>query len=457
MTKMSTVMTIEEKDLDSVEKRKNFTIGIVGSGRIYLLYACLFAQAGFKVVAADLNQYILTFLKKDRIPYLQTECNTLLKRYIKDGLLIPASNIREVASKSDAIVLLVHVIIDQNKKPNYSSVEKACREVGMNLRSGCLVIVASMMGLGITESLVKVTLENASGLRAGVDFGLAYSPPNISSKSLEDLANFPRVVGGVNKRSLQVACFILKTIINGEVVMMENIRDAEAVKLFEDAYQDANIALANEFAKFCEKIGIDFMTAQKAISLHSNCPMPIPRIAKGNSLKASHILLEEARLADARLLMLSLALKVNDDMLRHGFRLVMDSLRACNKTIRRSRVSVLGISGHPDVKDLIGFPAERFVNMMKKRGMVVRVYDPLFSYNELVEMGYPAERTLRKAVEGADCLIVVSEHDQFRHLNLNKIKFLVRKPSAIVDIARAIDPIKAEREGFIYRGLGRGA
>lgn len=327
----------------------------------------------------------------------------------------------------------------------------------MNLRSGCLVIIASMMGLGITESLVKEKLENASGLKAGVDFGLAYSPPNIASRPLlEDLANSPRVVGGVNKRSLQIACFILKTIINGQLVEMESIRTAEAVKLFKDAYQDVSTALANEFAKFCEKAGIDFMTAQKAISLHSNCHMPIPRMAKRNSLKASHILLEEARLADARLQMLSLALKVNYDMLYHGFRLVTDGLRACNKTMRRSRVSVLGISSHPDVKDLRGFPAKQFVNMMKKRGMVVRVYDPLFSYNELIEMGYPAERTLRKAVEGADCVVFVTGHDQFKHLSLSKIKFLVRKPSAIVDMAYVIDPIKAEKEGFIYRGLGRG-
>lgn len=455
---MSTVMTIEEKDIDSVEKRKSFTIGIIGSEQTYLLYACLFAQAGFKIIAADSNQYILTFLKEGRIPSLQAECNALLKKYIKDGLLTPTNNFREVASKSDVLMLLIHATIDQNKKPNYSNVEKACKEIGMNLRVGCLVIVASTMGLGITESLVKETLENASGLKAGADFGLAYNPANVASRPiLEDLANLPRVVGGINKRSIQIACLILKTIIKGEIVEMENIRAAEAVKLFEHAYQDVSVALANEFAKFCEKVGIDFITTQKAISIHSNCQLPVPRIVKGNSLKTLYLLLEEARLVDARLPMLSLAIKANDDMLLHYLRLVTDSLRACSKTVRRSRVAILGISSHPNVGDLREFPAEEFANMMKKRGMIIRVYDPMFSYNELVEMGFPAERTLKKAVEGADCLIVVSEHDQFRHLNLSKIKFLVRKSSAIVDIARVIDPIKAEREGFIYRGLGRGS
>ena len=176
-------------------------------------------------------------------------------------------------------------------------------------------------------------------------------------------------------------------------------------------------------------MGIDFITTQKAISIHSNCQLPVPRIVKGNSLKTLYLLLEEARLVDARLPMLSLAIKANDDMLLHYLRLVTDSLRACSKTVRRSRVAVLGISSHPNVRDLREFPAEEFANMMKKRGMVIRVYDPMFSYNELVEMGFPAERTLKRAVEGADCLIVVTGHDQFRHLNLKKIKFLVRKPS----------------------------
>lgn len=99
---------------------------------------------------------------------------------------------------------------------------------------------------------------------------------------------------------------------------------------------------------------------------------------------------------------------------------------------------------------------EQFIALMKKKGIIVRIYDPLFSYTELAEMRYPAERTLKKAVEGVDCLIFVSGHEQFKHLILKKIKFLVRKPSAIVDLARVIDPVEAEKEGFIYRGIGRG-
>ena len=103
--------------------------------------------------------------------------------------------------------------------------KKACKEIGMNLRAGCLVIVASTMGLGITESLIKETLENASGLKEERTLALLTTPQmSLLRPILEDLANLSRVVGGINKRSIQIARLILKTIIKGEIVEMENIR-----------------------------------------------------------------------------------------------------------------------------------------------------------------------------------------------------------------------------------------
>jgi len=94
--------------------------------------------------------------------------------------------------------------------------------------------------------------------------------------------------------------------------------------------------------------------------------------------------------------------------------------------------------------------------MMNKKEMLVRVYDPLFSFKELTGMGYPAERTLRKTIAGTDCLLVTVGHDQFKRLRLRKVKFLAKRSAAIVDMAHIINPAEAEREGFVYRGVGRG-
>ena len=93
---------------------------------------------------------------------------------------------------------------------------------------------------------------------------------------------------------------------------------------------------------------------------------------------------------------------------------------------------------------------------LRAKGAIVQVYDPFFSQKELTEYAFPAKKTLTKAVEGTDCLLIAVGHDRFKRLNLRRIKFLMKKPSAIVDMGHVIDPVKAEKEGFVYRGAGRG-
>ncbi len=108
------------------------------------------------------------------------------------------------------------------------------------------------------------------------------------------------------------------------------------------------------------------------------------------------------------------------------------------------------------MKESRGSPTKKLVNILRKRGASVQVYDPFFSSKELSEMGYSAETTFTKAVEGVDCIIITVGHDKFRRLNLRRIKLLSKKPVAIVDMGHVLDPAKAEKEGFVYRGFGRG-
>jgi len=313
------------------------------------------------------------------------------------------------------------------------------------------------MGPGVTETLAKETLENASGLKAGIDFCLAYCPIcDTSEHILEDIATRKRVVGAINLQSLNVACLILDTITKGEIVKVRDIKTAEAVKLFEKAYQDVNVALANEFAHFCEKAGIDFVEAWNAVNPQPHHGLQVAMTADVHAPEDSYLLLEEAEPVNAKLRMLTLARKINDETLDHTLHLVRDALRSCQKTLRRAKISVFGVSSCPNMKEPCGSPTKKLVNMLKKRGVSVQVYDPFFSHKELSSMGYSVKATLTKTVEGADCIIVAVGHDRFRRLNLRRINFFVKKPAAIVDMGHVINPAKAEKEGFVYRGIGRG-
>jgi len=454
---MAVTTKLAREDIDTPEKREKYTVSVVGCERVGLPTACLFAEVGFKVIGVDSNRRIVDLLKKGKSPFTEPQLRAFIEKQVKSSHFTATTNARKAVSASDVIIINVPTPVDKKKKPDYSHIEKTCREVGMGLRSGSLIIFQSTMGPGITETLAKETLENASGLKAGIDFGLAYCPVcAVPRRTLEDITTRARVVGAINQQSLEAACLLLGTITNGKTVKVRDIKTAEAVELFEKACQDVNVALANEFAHFCEKAEIDFVEACNAFNPNPHHSLQVPGIAYVHASEDSLLLLEEAEAVNVKLRMLTLARKINDETLNHTIHLVRDALRSCQKPLRRAKISVFGVSSRPNMKEPRGSPTKKLVNTLKKRGVVVQVYDPFFSQKELSKMGYPAKATLTKTVEGADCIIIAVGHDRFGRLNLRRIKFFVKKPAAIVDMGHVVDPAKAEKEGFVYRGFGRG-
>jgi nucleotide sugar dehydrogenase len=244
---------------------------------------------------------------------------------------------------------------------------------------------------------------------------------------------------------------LLETITKGEVIRVKSIKTAEAVKLLEESYKDVNIAFANEFAQFCEKAGIDFAKVLNIID-----PLKFSRMAGLHKSRDSYFLVEEAEAVDVKLRMLSLATKINDETLDHAIRLIRNALKSCQKTLKRSKIAVFGISSLPNSKRVTNSATRKLVKQLKKRGVSVKVYDPLFTYKELLSMGYDAEPSISKTVEGTDCIVVAVAHDRFKKMNLKRIQMLMKQPAAVVDMGQVVDPVKAERAGFVYRGLGRG-
>ena len=449
---MPKIMKLAGKELESPEKRQEYTVCVVGCGRTGLVTASLFAEAGFKVVGVDSSRHIVHQLKRGKSPFTETNLRKLIEQGIKKGQFSATTNIRKAVSESNIIIMAVPSTLDKKKKPDYSRLEKTCRDIGMSLTAGAIIIFQNNIAPGITQTLAKEVLENASGLEAGTDFGLAYSSTlNGSMNPSKNVPNGTKVVGGITKRSLKVACLILDTITNGEIIRVKDIKTAEAVKLLEEAYKDVNIAFANEFAQFCENAGIDFVKVRDIIN-----PLKFSGMAGLHTSRDSYVLVEEAESLNVKLRMLSLSTKINDETLDHAIRLIRDALRASQKNLRRAKVSVFGISALANRKKVSNSATKKLVQELKKRGVVVKVYDPFFSHKELLSMGYSAEASLSKTVEGADCLVVAVAHDRFRRLNLHRLQMLMKQPAALVDMGQVVDPVKAEKAGFVYRGFGRG-
>jgi nucleotide sugar dehydrogenase len=450
-------MKLEAKDLDTAEKRGKYTVCVIGCGRIGLPTACTFAETGFQVIGADADPGVVSALRKGRASVVETGLGVLVKKYVKAGRLKATGDAIKAVSQSDIVLIVVATVVDVKKKPDYSYVEKACKDVGMGLRRGTLIILASTVGPGITENLVKDTLENASGLKAGKDFGLANSPTRAApGRILQDLVTYARIVGAVNDESFRVAHLVLGTVCKGRIIKVRDMRTAETVKLFENVYRDVCLALSNEFGLLCEKTKVDYLEAQAAANTQPYCHLLHPGIVGGHIPKDPYLLLEEAENAGANLSLVALARKVNDAMPQHAVQLARDALSRYQKPFRRAKIALLGVSYSPNTKEHRGSAISRLVKAFTDKGALVRVFDPLYSYKELKDLGYPAERTLSKAVEGTDCMVIVVGHNRFRRLNLRKLKLLMTKSAAIVDMGHVIEPEKAEKAGFIYRGVGRG-
>ena len=445
-------MKLSSKELQSAKTRQNYTACIVGCGRTGLVTAGLFVEAGFRVIGVDSSSHIIHQLQKGISPFTETDLRKFIEPKIKNSRFISTTNLRKAVSQSNIVVVGVSASLDSKKKPDYSRFEKACKDIGMSLTAGSLVMFQNTMGPGMTQTTVKEILENASGLKAGENFGLAYfSTLNNSSNPSDNVHNGTKIVGGLTKRSLNVACTILETITKSHIVRVKDIKIAEAVKLLEEAYKEVNLAFANEFAKFCENAGIDFVTMRDLIS-----PIKFSGMAGLHTPRDSHILVNEAEALDVKLRMLSLSTKINDETLDHAIRLIREALRTTKKNVRRAKIAVFGVSALPNRKKVAHSTTKKLVKQLKKMGVTVKVYDPFFTPNELTSMNYDAEKTMSQTVEGIDCIVIAVAHERFTRLNLKRLHLLMKQPAAIVDMGQVIDPTKAEKAGFVYRGFGRG-
>jgi nucleotide sugar dehydrogenase len=455
---MSSTSTIKLMEIENNAQRGKYTVGIIGCGRTGVLHACLFADAGFQVICADTNQALVDNISKSRVPFLKNEIEPNLRKHVNDGRLRATNDLKSTAAQSEIIIVTVPVTVDEKGKTDYSNLERALKQVGSNFRKGTLIIIASIVRIGATEGFLKEILEGVSGFKIGTDFFLAYSPVLFPERqTLKTLSDYRRIVAAADKNSLEVASTVLGTITKSCSAKTYNIKMAEAMMLFEAAHEYTKLALANEFALLCEKMGVDYLAVQNLAKTNPNSGLAPPTLACENGDEALHILLDEAENLDLKLKISKAAAETNVEALKNAANLIREALKSCGKTLRRAKLSILGVSQTPNVMDVPKSSAKKLGEMLETKGAKISIYDPYLSSKASIELKQASfKKSLTEAVEGADCIVIFTGHDQFKRLNLKKLRLMAKMPAAIVDFEGVIDPGKAEAEGFIYRGLGRG-
>jgi len=435
------VLHLKPTDVDTDEKRSKYSVAVVGCGHKGIFYANAFADAGFNVLCTDSDASVVKKAARGKTAFAMPEAQTKLKSHIAAEKIDVTSELKKAVAKSDIIVVAITAKIDEQKNNDCTGVANICKQIGAAIHSGVLVIYGGIAGLNFMEGTLKEALENASGLKAGKDFALAYSPilnTGVASADLE------LKIAATDEVSLKAAATILVTITK-KVKEVSDLRTAEAAALFEVAKQDTTTALANELSVFCENAKIDYFKVLDALNLNST--EFHPTIAEEENKNQAYLLMDAAENINAKLRLTTLARQINEDIVRHAANLAIEGLKRCNKSIRRSKVAVLG----PVIPDS---GSGLFVKMLEQKGAKITQYNPTAKKGNS-ELG-DVKSSLNEAVEGADCIVLLSDSEQYSHVNLKKLKALVKSPAAVVDLVGRIDPTQVDTEGFIYTGLGRG-
>ena len=418
-------------------------ICIIGLGYIGLPTGSTFAKHGIKVTGVDNNPEIIESLKKGKVHIFEPGLGELVTDAIKCGNLTVSTRPVE----ADAFIIAVPTPFFDEKKADLSYVCSAAEAILPVLREGNLVVLESTSPPLTTENILRPILEK-SGLKAGSDFLLAYSPERVlPGQILRELVENARVIGGIDRASAEAGRDLYATFVKGEIILTD-ATTSEMVKLMENTYRDINIATANEFSRLADRFGVDVWEAIQIANLHPrvNILNPGPGVG-GHCISVDPWFFVEA--APDITPLIHTARIVNDS--QPNF--VLDQVKKLLGDLKGRNITALGLAYKPDVDDLRESPAAKVVHLLAEQGAQVRVYEP-FKVNFPVK-GALSCSSLKEAVEDAELLVLLVGHDQFK--NLASAQLAAMTPARIVlDTVNAWPVEKWSENGFkIYR-LGNG-
>jgi len=451
------IMSYSRSQVFSRLKGGEIRICVVGLGRVGLPTAAVFAESGAKVIGADIDKEVVesTNFGNSRFED-EPGLSKLIEEVVKKGNLKATTNISDAVSASDVSIICVPTPVDEQKVPDYTAIKEACTEIAKAMKGESLIVVESTVGPGTVEDMLVPILEKISGMKVCRDFGVASCPERGNpGRMLENLRSVPRIIGGIDDKSTDVASWLYEAAFGVKVVKVSNPKTANAVKLTENLFRDVNIALANEFALLYEKLGIDTIEVINACATKYNFMPHYPGAGVGGPClpSNSYYLIVEGIKAGNIPYLIRMAREINDRMPEHVVALVSEALNDVGKTVRGSKIAVLGVSYKPDVRDLQLTPLEKIVEKLRTMGAEVSIYDPMFRGEKVFRV--VVANSLVEAASKADCVVIGTAHSEFRNLNLKQLAMVMEKPSALVDSRHIVEPLEVKQAGFAYRGVGR--
>jgi nucleotide sugar dehydrogenase len=422
-------------------------IAVVGLGHIGLPLAVQYATRGHAVVGADINPTIVDAANRGQSPHLDEPALVEgVPRVVAAGNLRATTSTREAVEAAEAVVVIVPVVVDAARQIDFGQIDAATREIAGGLQPGTLVLYETTLPVGTTRDRLGRMLAEGSGLELDKDFFLAFSPERVLvGRVFLDLRRYPKIVGGTSEESGRRAVAFYQAVLDEgtEVHTVANAETAEMTKLAETTYRDVNIALANEYARYAARRGIDVLEVIGAANSQPFSHIHQPGVGVGGHCIPvyPHFLFN----GDPDLRLPPMARAINEEMGAWTVALAEERVGSLDG----KPVVVLGVAYRADVREDAFSSAFRLRDELKASGARVYGHDPYFPPDHLRQMGF--EPYDLSAPADARVAILQAGHEAYRELDPRSIPGL----ELFVDGRNALDRATFDRAGIAYVGIGR--
>jgi UDP-N-acetyl-D-glucosamine dehydrogenase len=414
---------------------KSITVAVLGLGYVGLPLAVVFAEAGFKVIGVDPVVEKVEMVNRGE-SYVLDVSSEALRELVQAGM-ISATTDFAACKAADAVSICVPTPLRKTGDPDLSYIISATEGLAPHTHAGMVVVLESSTYPGTTREMVLPRLTSETGLKAGEDIFIAFSPERVDPGRKDWVTkNTPKVIGGITEACSEVAAHWYALALD-TVVPVSSTEAAEMAKLLENTFRMINIGLVNELAIMCDRLDVDvwevieaaatkpfgFMKFTPGPGLGGHC-IPIDPLYLSWKMKSLHY---TARFIE-------LASEINTSMPRFSVGKVQDALNECGKAVKGSRLLVLGVAYKPDIDDLRESPALDVIHLLQEKGADVVYHDPFiphFRHNGW-EMNSVKEEHLMREIRGADAVVITTNHSQYDYA------VILQNANLIIDTRNAL-------------------
>ncbi len=439
--------------MQSSSTGESSTVAVVGLGKIGLPLAVQYALHGYTVIGCDTNISVVESINAGR-SHVQEEVELEMEvpHLVRKGVLSATVDTTEAVRKASVVVVIVPVLVNAQHEVDFGTIDAATAAIGAGLQSNTLVVYETTLPVSTTSQRLRAILERTSHLNACQDFYLAYSPERVSSGTIfRDLHLYPKVVGGIDERSTTRVKAFYRSVLDAKIITMASTDEAEFVKLIETTYRDVNIALANEYAQYADMHGLNVATAIEAANTQPYSHIHTPGVGVGGHCIPVYPHFLFAYPKDTKhqeyLSLPRQSRLINDSMAEYAVQRIE---HAIGELAGRS-VLVLGVAYRGDVKETAFTSAKLLQEALRQHRAQVYVDDPLFSDQELRELGYT--HLPQKLEQQIEVIILQSAHQSYRTLNFARFT----RCQVVLDGRKALNQQAIEAQGIRYIAIGDGA